>query len=180
MAKQVRMVVVLLVISLLSAAILAVTYDFTYAKIQETAEKKQNSAVFEVLPDIKEYREFKNDAEMVMLEGMDSSGSVTGLAYIVQGAGFGGPIKVMVGLDIDSKTISGYRVLEHSETPGLGAMIADPSFMDQFSGKEWDDPFVVNQDVDSITGATVSSESFTKLLKESIDKALKVYGGEKQ
>ncbi len=34
--------------------------------------------------------------------------------------GFGGPIKIMVGFDSEGK-ILGYEVLEHSETPGLGA-----------------------------------------------------------
>lgn len=179
MLKGFKLIFVLAVISLLSGGILAKTYELTSPKMREVALENQKKAVFEVLPAISDYREFDNDAGISIYEGLDSSGNVVGLAYIAEGAGFQGTIRMMVGLDLKSKKITGYKVLEHLETPGLGARIAEDGFKGQFSGKSWNDPFKVKEDVIPITGATISSKAVTALLKESAAKVLEVYGGEK-
>jgi electron transport complex protein RnfG len=55
-------------------------------------------------------------------------------------------------------------VLEHKETPGLGTKMTDPSFKDQFNGKNPDSfQLKVKKDggkVDAITAATISSRAF--------------------
>lgn len=179
MGKSVKLIAALTIISLLSGGVLASAYSLTAPKMQEVALQNQQKSIFEVLPGIKSYQEFKNNENMVIFEGLDDSGKVIGLAYIAEGAGFQGKIGLMVGLDLNSKKINGYKVLEHQETPGLGANIDVDSFKQQFSQKPWSDPFKVKDDITAITGATISSKAVTALMKESLDKVLTIYGGEK-
>ena len=59
----------------------------------------------------------------------------------------------MTGFSNDG-TVVGMRVLEHSETPGLGAKAEEAEFYEQFSGKSTDGDI----SVDSISGATVTTD----------------------
>jgi electron transport complex protein RnfG len=79
--------------------------------------------------------------------------------------GFGGPLKVLVGFDNDGN-ILGYTLLEHQETPGLGAK-ADQWFQKgqkgDIIGKNPSSPLTVSKDggqVDAITASTITSRAF--------------------
>lgn len=103
--------------------------------------------------------------------------------------GFGGNLKIMVGFDAEGK-ILGYEVLEHSETPGLGARANE--WFRQKSGEvaeqstattlllgapgkpgnhniigmnPGDDLFLVSKDggeIDAITASTITSKAFLR------------------
>ena len=79
--------------------------------------------------------------------------------------GFGGDLKVLVGFDAEGK-ILGYTLLEHAETPGLGAK-ADKWFQrgekGDIIGKTPTEPLTVSKDggqVDAITASTITSRAF--------------------
>ena len=79
--------------------------------------------------------------------------------------GFGGQLKVLVGFDNDGN-IRGYTLLEHQETPGLGAK-ADQWFQKgqkgDIIGKNPSSPLTVSKDggqVDAITASTITSRAF--------------------
>ncbi|MBR1545872.1 MAG: RnfABCDGE type electron transport complex subunit G [Prevotella sp.] len=79
--------------------------------------------------------------------------------------GFGGDLKVLVGFDPEGK-ILGYTLLEHAETPGLGAK-ADKWFQKDgkgnIIGKDPAEPLTVSKDggkVDAITASTITSRAF--------------------
>ena len=79
--------------------------------------------------------------------------------------GFGGELKVLVGFDQSGK-ILGYTLLEHQETPGLGAK-ADQWFQEgqkgNIIGKTPTEPLTVSKDggqVDAITASTITSRAF--------------------
>lgn len=90
--------------------------------------------------------------------------------------GFGGDLKVLVGFNPEGK-ILGYTLLEHAETPGLGAK-ADKWFRmgekGDIIGKDPAEPLTVSKDggqVDAITASTITSRAF--LL--AINNAYKAY-----
>ena len=60
----------------------------------------------------------------------------------------------MVGMTADDK-ITGIKVVNQNETPGLGSRIAQADFTTQFTGKGSSS---INQ-VQAITGATISSRA---------------------
>jgi electron transport complex protein RnfG len=97
-----------------------------------------------------------------------------GAAIQASGPSYGGPIVVLVGIGTDGK-ISGAKILEHKDTPGLGANAASASyfvdkaagrtFYDQFAGKPVSDPFEVKNDVDVVTASTITSRAVSTVVK---------------
>lgn len=62
-------------------------------------------------------------------------GTFVAYALPFEGQGFWAPIKGVIGIKPDKKTITGISFYEQNETPGLGAEIAKSAFCDQFKGK---------------------------------------------
>jgi Na+-transporting NADH:ubiquinone oxidoreductase subunit C len=111
---------------------------------------------------------------------------VDGENYVIvplRGNGLWGPIWGYVGLASDMTTIVGANFDHASETPGLGAEIADRDFQEQFPGKKIfdqqgnfrpvrvvkgtapaDDPHAV----DGISGGTITSNGVTNMLRDGL------------
>ena len=101
----------------------------------------------------------------VIYQTQDAQGKELGAAVESTMGGFGGNLKVLVGFDPDGK-ILGYTLLEHAETPGLGAK-ADRWFQKgekgDIIGKDPKEPLTVSKDggqVDAITASTITSRAF--------------------
>ena len=95
----------------------------------------------------------------------DAQGQDLGAAVESTTGGFGGDLKVLVGFNPEG-TILGYTLLEHAETPGLGAK-ADKWFQKgekgDIIGKDPKEPLTVSKDggqVDAITASTITSRAF--------------------
>ncbi|MBR5396195.1 MAG: FMN-binding protein [Bacteroidaceae bacterium] len=108
----------------------------------------------------------EKDAEQEVLAGQEGTA-----IKITDPKGFGGALTVMVGLAQDG-TILGYKVLESSETPGLGAKAQD-WFQ---KGKKGDvigrqaGNLTVSKDggeVDAITASTITSRAFLRCINEA-------------
>ena len=101
----------------------------------------------------------------VIYQTKDAKGNDLGAAVESTTGGFGGDLKVLVGFDPEGK-ILGYTLLEHAETPGLGAK-ADKWFQKgekgDIIGKSPIEPLTVSKDggqVDAITASTITSRAF--------------------
>jgi Na+-transporting NADH:ubiquinone oxidoreductase subunit C len=117
--------------------------------------------------------------------GADSN-SVESVAVSFEGPGLWGPIKGFLALDTDMKTIRGITFYEQEETPGLGGEIASAKFRNRFKGKKivsefgeagiiikgGSDKNAVNE-VDAITGATMTCEKVTAILNSVITQIVK-------
>ena len=112
----------------------------------------------------------------------DKSGNSLGAAVESTTGGFGGDLKVLVGFDKEGK-ILGYTLLQHSETPGLGAKAGEWFQKGQkgdIIGKELKsgdlkvtkDEKGVNS-VDAITASTITSRAFLN----AVNDAYKTYAG---
>ena len=85
----------------------------------------------------------------------------------------------------DGSEISGVTIIHQEETPGLGGRIAEAEFLGVFPGISLDTPMEVvapgkaadEFQIDSITGATLSTVVFVDLLNEHIAEALDVLRG---
>ncbi|OGO76650.1 MAG: hypothetical protein A2Y23_06570 [Clostridiales bacterium GWB2_37_7] len=168
------LIIVMVVISLASGLVLALTYNFTIPSINEIAAREQEQAILAVIPGATKYETYES-APFPMYKGIDDSGSIKGVAYVIEGGGFQGIIKIMVGIDMQNQALTGIKILSHSETPGLGARITEDWFQSQFAGKSINDAFVARQDVEAITGATISTKAVSRLLKESIPNVVEQY-----
>ena len=101
----------------------------------------------------------------VIYQTKDAKGNDLGAAVESTTGGFGGDLKVLVGFYPEGK-ILGYTLLEHAETPGLGAK-ADKWFQKgekgDIIGKSPIEPLTVSKDggqVDAITASTITSRAF--------------------
>ncbi|MFA6292238.1 MAG: FMN-binding protein [Victivallales bacterium] len=63
------------------------------------------------------------------------NGEIRGYAVPFGGRGFWAPIRGVIGVGTDRKTVSGIAFYENNETPGLGAEISQDPFCGQFKGK---------------------------------------------
>ena len=121
-------------------------------KVAKTDEVKQND-------------DKGKELTFTVYEIQDANGNDLGAAVESSTLGFGGTLKVLVGFDPEGK-ILGYTLLEHTETPGLGAK-ADKWFQKgqkgDIIGKDPKEPLTVSKDggqVDAITASTITSRAF--------------------
>jgi electron transport complex protein RnfG len=105
------------------------------------------------------------------------------IAFVVpsESKGFGGAIKMLVAVSPDG-TVIDYDIMSHNETPGLGDNAAKEPFKSQLKGKKSEHLIVVKdpsnkEDVQAITGATITSRAVTKGIKEAVEQVTKFAGG---
>lgn len=111
----------------------------------------------------------------------DSEGKET-VAVHFEGPGLWGAIKGFLALDKDMRTIRGITFYEQEETPGLGGEIASDWFRKAFVGKKITDasgqPGIIIKggdknainEVDTISGATMTCDKVQELLNSVIEK----------
>jgi len=163
------MTICLFAICIVCSGLLAGVYALTKEPIDAAAKAKNEAAIKEVLPEtavtIEEERtvDFEGASYAYNL-AYDETGNVVGCAINVAPVGFGGPIAIKVGFDING-VIFNTKVLSQAETPGLGAKCVEPSFSDQFKG--WnpaEKKLSVKKDggdVDAITASTITSRAYS-------------------
>ena len=163
-----NMTICLFAICIVCSGLLAGVYALTKEPIDAAARAKNEAAIKEVLPEaavtIEEERtvDFEGVSYAYNL-AYDEVGNVVGCAINVAPVGFGGPIAIKVGFDING-VICNTKVLSQAETPGLGAKCVEPSFSEQFKG--WnpaEKKLSVKKDggdVDAITASTITSRAY--------------------
>ena len=176
----------LTVLGVLSGIILAYVYSYANPLILANKEKELKEAIFIVLPEARDYVTLEKTAgkeKLIVYKGIDANGGPVGLAFAADGGGFQGNIGIMVGLDMDYLRLKGIKVLDLVETPGLGKRVSEPAFENQFKGVEITPkieyiknrkPEKPNQ-IQSITGATISSDAVVKNINKAVEKVLKSF-----
>jgi electron transport complex protein RnfG len=106
-------------------------------------------------------------------KGTDANGTLIGWAFVCEGSGFADKIKLVVATDAAFETLAGFGVLSSFETPGFGDKIniVDGFYQSQFKGTpvaeleltKIGDPEKVDNQIVSITGATVTSEAVVNI-----------------
>ena len=101
---------------------------------------------------------------------------VAALFVVTARDGYAGPIRVLIGISMDG-SVTGIRVLEHRETPGLGDRIeiTKSDWVLQFDGQSLRDPqpaeWAIKTDggkFDQLTGASVTPRSIIKAIKRML------------
>ena len=183
MREVARITIILTLICVVITALLAGTNELTAKKIAENSLAAKQDAWREVLgaDDYVDIVLSGSDADREVFDKLDAAVAITGpdvggVVITTTDKGYGGAISVLTGFDRDGN-ITGVRLLEHSETAGLGANAASPKFTDQFVTSGTDVPdgtFAVAKDggdIDAVTAATISSRAVTR----AVNKACAVY-----
>ena len=100
-------------------------------------------------------------------EYVGSDGTVQAVAVLFAGRGLWGPIKGILALEPDRRTVRRITFYEQEETPGLGGEIATRGFTQQFDGRKIvsaaGEPGLA---VQAITGATMTSQRVKEMLNQ--------------
>ena len=177
-----NMVLVLTGVAVVMGGILAYVNHLTEGPIAQQKEKTLADGIKAVMvcDDIvvaKTDEVRQNDAKgkeqvFMIYQVKDAQGKDLGAAVESTTMGFGGDLKVLVGFNPEGQ-ILGYTLLEHAETPGLGAK-ADQWFQKgqkgDIIGKDPKEPLTVSKDggqVDAITASTITSRAFLKAVNQA-------------
>ena len=176
-ARPLRAAATLFVAAMVAVGLVAIVHDLTRPAIEAGQRARHTARLAAVLGGAR----FDNDllADVVDVRDEELLGSndalpvhrarlggqpVAVLLTVVAPGGYGGPIRLLVGIDRDARLL-GARVLSHAETPGLGDAIEErrSGWIRAFAGRSLSDPpasrWKVRKDggdFDQFTGATVT------------------------
>ena len=166
--KIVKLGGILCIIGFVTTLLLAWANDITKDIIAENTLKNEIESR-RTLVDADEFKEISED----VYEGKTGN-DLVGYCVNVVTKGYGGDLKMIVGFDKDL-AVAGIKVIESSETAGLGANASKPEFSERLigktapikatkSGNAGDDEF------DAISGATITSNAVATGINAALDK----------
>ncbi|MFV2040998.1 MAG: FMN-binding protein [Candidatus Hydrothermarchaeales archaeon] len=161
-----------LTVTLLISVTLLTTYSNVVGNIGVSGGDpvvKSFSKIFRDAAEFKPVYDEKN--ETLYFEVYSAEGELLGYAFSQTGRGMWGDIQVAGGLDLDFRLV-GLFVIEQGETPGLGARIVEPLFLDQFKGLESEEIKLEKYGgkVDAISGASISSRAVTEIIRLEMER----------
>ena len=164
--KIISLGITLFTITVITGLILGVVHDITLEPIRLTQEHLKAEALKGALPGAEEFKAVRKteDADPMIkdIQQAMSDGKTVGHCVTVTPRGYGGTIELVTGITNDGQ-LKAIRILNHSETPGLGAKSVLPEFYGQFT--DTDKVTVVKRkpespgEIQAISGATITSNA---------------------
>jgi Na+-transporting NADH:ubiquinone oxidoreductase subunit C len=166
--------------------------QFTSDRVEANEYLAFERAILAVLPDMLDAGESRLELHRKFIElvgepdaksggacTLKEAGEIIAYALPISGQGFWAPIKGVIGIKADRRTITGIAFYEQNETPGLGAQITKIGFTSQFQGKvisSTDTPLNIKRpsavlgksDVHAVTGATQTSTRLEKIINDAL------------
>ena len=159
MKKIIHLTLFLAIISAIAGGELEAVNNLTAPIIEENALAEVKSTLEEFFPN-GSFTEVDIKGEVEYITNIyEAEGE--GVIYKVSVQGFSDTITYLVAIDNDRK-FSGYKVTEISDTQGYGSRVGDPEFYEPFIGQS------IDTQVDTLSGATVSSTAVVNGLKEVV------------
>lgn len=150
-----------------------------YALTNGFAEKYEEKILFatmeKVLPadryDIIEF-DFEEANRIESMHSAVVGSEVAGYCIETTEEGIGGEMKILVGVDVESK-ITKIEIISMKESEGVGKKTMEPSYLSQYEGKSGTLTAVKNtvrgeSDISIISGATVSSEALCRAVNHAL------------
>ncbi|MBR5376332.1 MAG: FMN-binding protein [Lachnospiraceae bacterium] len=171
-------VIILTIICAATTALLAVTNFFSKPVIERNLAESARQTRLELLPGADDFQDetgtfgtlAANEKARVTEVFAASNGS--GYVYTVKSKSFGGDMTMMVGVGQDG-SVTGVKVTEHADTPGVGTKDHDPDYLAQYIGRTvlQSENVKKEADFDYITGASVTGTA----VHEGVYAALQQY-----
>jgi Na+-transporting NADH:ubiquinone oxidoreductase subunit C len=185
MKDKIMMLVFVLVLGTILTGILVAVNWYTTPVITKNEQHEIQASILQALgiPFGEEEVEqvFARDVQVRQSGGKTyyvAAGS--GLAFAYAGSGLWGPINGIVALNPDLSTLRAVTIIHQEETPGLGSRITEQAYLDQFRGKDFSTGLKLmppgkskaSNEIDAITGATLSPKAFLNILNASLRSAV--------
>ena len=161
---SVKSIVVLLSICLLVAVLLASVNMLTKDIIKNADEQKQNEALRSVVEGAEEFLDVTPEDcdESIVAVYKETEGRGYAVLLSIKGYDSSNPMSVAVGFDNEGKITKCHVISCSGETSGIGTKVSDSTFLSKFDGKS------DVADVDTISGATISSSAFIDAVDEAL------------
>jgi len=127
---------------------------------------------------------YKSNITVTVKEGftqytLSSNGVQQAVGFNVEGTGRCGLMRGIMVVSPDRRTVKAFKIYFQEETPGLGSKVGTPEFLDQFAGKTLFNPDNIPgmkiargeagpNEIDAISGASMTSKAVVKILNASI------------
>lgn len=179
---------ILLLIAGVAGVALGFVNAITKGPIAEQNKIAEDQAKLAAFPEAKQFEPIDPAKWQTLLEGDEKeivesvdmardNGDALGYVIKVAPQGYGGPVETIVGITNDGK-LTGINIVNHAETPGLGAKAQEPAWQGQFKDKPAESPLnlVKNKkagpnEVEALTGATITSTAVT----DGVNAAINLY-----
>lgn len=166
--KIFKPIVVLVIICIVVTGALAATNSVTDPIIDEATRVAQQKARTELLPEAEDF-EPVTGVEVENVSDIYASTNDVGVIITSSAKGYGGDVVVMTAFNPDG-TIKQIKVTEQAETKGIGSkVVATPSYWENYMGLDASDALVLNEDVDAVTSATISSTALINAVNSAIE-----------
>ena len=180
MSLSSRMIAVLTSVGILSGAFLASVGMLTKERIAYNKQMEIERAILSVVPGTNTSQQLYKEKDFTIYGGLDESG---GYAIYASGIGFQDKIDFMFGINVSISKINSLTIIKQLETPGLGSKITErDSFLIFWENKDCSNLLALRKpaatspeelspsEVNTITGATISSEAVLNIVNESLEK----------
>ena len=162
-------ILVLTLLCFLVSWALAVGNSLTQPIIEEAAAQRAETARKDIIPqaagfELLDMESFYNESQMPKtISAIYSTINNLGYIFLVKTSGYGGEIELLCGITPDGK-ITKTAVLSQRETKGLGTPIFEEAHAGQYRGRDKNSI----EDVQAISGATISSNALKKGIRDSL------------
>ena len=170
---------VLLAICIIIPLALSVTNKVTAKKIAEL-EKENSKKNMQSLVSADDFEKCSDGG--IEYYAAVKGGETAAYIFTESAKGYGGDVSVMTAVKPDG-TVAGVAILDVSnETPGLGQNAAKENFYSQYAGLKngisllKNGAKAENNEVDAVTGATITSTAVTRAVNTALDNFEKVKG----
>jgi len=183
MSLSARMIIVLACVGLISGGFLAGVGLWTKDKIAYNVQQEIEEAIRTVVPGTDSSEKLHEEDAFTVYAGRAEDGRLQGYAVYASGAGFQDTITLMFGTDSTLSQLSSLTIIKQTETPGLGANIEkEDLFLRFWKERDITSPLILHKpaasspneleakEINTITGATISSEAVLEIVNISLDK----------
>jgi electron transport complex protein RnfG len=199
------MVRIMGLVSLICGLLIVATHLNTLGPIRHNQEIIMRESIEQLIPGLQKQVIYgvQPNGELTILPGLeaagtrffagyDASGRLLGVVIEASERGYGDTILAMYAYSLEKQAITGFKVLELKETPGLGDKISkDPDFLANFRNLDATiDPATAKAvhpitavkhgtkknawQIDAISGATISSRAVGRMLQKSVEEVIPV------
>ncbi len=174
MKPMIKITFTLAIVCTLAAAGLAAVNQVTQKAIKENSQKELQESLVKIFPAAEHFESvslptpsagnLKEGKDFSLLELYQAKKGDNKIGYVfkVGTQGYGGQITLLIAISTQDQKMIGMKILEHQETPGLGSEITSSRFLNQFLEKPLTDPYQLNQDIQALSGATISSKAIVR------------------
>ena len=190
MKEKILMILFVLILGTILTTSLVLVNSYTKPIIDTNEKVKLKSSILNALEvayesDVVEETFDKYVQEKQVDETIYYVSQTGEIALPFEGSGLWGPITGILAMKPDLTEISGITIMHQEETPGLGSRIGDAPYLAHFVGKQFAPELEMlppgkgggKNQIDSISGATMSSKAFLVILNSEYGRYRSLLGG---